>query len=58
MERVYRGLTDWCRASLPLEIFGMTTPVLYALGTLTTGFSFVVILCGLVVVRIVAARRA
>ncbi len=36
----------------------VTTPVLYAPGTLTTGFSFVVILCGLVVVRIVAARRA
>ena len=37
--------------TLPLEIYGMTTnvttPVLYALGTLTTVFSFIVILaCG------------
>ena len=33
--------------TLPLEIFGMTTnvttPVIFALGTLTTGFSLVVI---------------
>ena len=36
----------------------VTTPVLQALGTLTTLFSFVVILCALLVVRIVAARRA
>jgi putative spermidine/putrescine transport system permease protein len=35
----------------------VTTPVLYALGTLTTLFSFVVIVCALVVVRIVAAKR-
>ncbi len=37
--------------TLPLEIYGMTTnvtsPVLYALGTLTTVFSFMVILGGL-----------
>ncbi len=37
--------------TLPLEIYGMTTnvttPVLYALGTLTTVFSFIVIvICG------------
>ena len=44
--------------TLPLEIFGMITPVLYAPGTLTTVFSFAVILCTLVVVRILAARRA
>jgi putative spermidine/putrescine transport system permease protein len=48
--------------TLPLEIFGMTTsvttPVLYAPGTLTTLFSFVVIHCALVVVRVLAARRA
>jgi putative spermidine/putrescine transport system permease protein len=55
-------LTAGSDNTLPLEIFGMTTsvttPVLYALGTLTTVFSFVVILCALVAVRIVAARRA
>jgi putative spermidine/putrescine transport system permease protein len=55
-------LTAGSDNTLPLEIFGMTTsvttPVLYALGTLTTVFSFAVILCGLVVVRVLAARRA
>jgi putative spermidine/putrescine transport system permease protein len=55
-------LTAGSDNTLPLEIFGMTTsvttPVLYALGTLTTVFSFLVILCALVAVRIVAARRA
>jgi putative spermidine/putrescine transport system permease protein len=55
-------LTAGSDNTLPLEIFGMTTsvttPVLYALGTLTTVFSFVVILCALVAVRVVAARRA
>jgi putative spermidine/putrescine transport system permease protein len=55
-------LTAGSDNTLPLEIFGMTTsvttPVLYALGTLTTAFSFVVILCTLVIVRLVAARRA
>jgi putative spermidine/putrescine transport system permease protein len=54
-------LTAGSDNTLPLEIFGMTTsvttPVLYALGTLTTGVSFVVILCTLVVVRVLAARR-
>jgi len=48
--------------TLPLEIFGMTTslttPVLYALGTLTTVFSFLVILGTLAVLRVVASRRA
>ena len=38
--------------TLPLEIYGMTTnvttPVLYALGTVTTGFSFLVIALALV----------
>src|SRR6202012_2544627 len=47
---------------LPVEIFGLTTsgttPVLYALGTLTTLFSFVVILVSLVIVRLLAAKRA
>ena len=54
-------LTAGSDNTLPLEIFGMTTsvttPVLYALGTLTTAFSFFVILCTLVVVRVLAARR-
>ena len=42
-------LTAGSYNTLPLEIYGMTTnvtsPVLYALGTLTTVFSFVVIAC-------------
>ena len=42
-------LTSGSYNTLPLEIYGMTTnvtsPVLYALGTLTTLFSFVVISC-------------
>lgn len=41
-------LTSGTYNTLPLEIFGMTTsvttPVLYALGTLTTAFSFLIIL--------------
>ena len=36
----------------------VTTPVLYAAGTLTTVFSFAVIVCALVFVRIISARRA
>jgi putative spermidine/putrescine transport system permease protein len=55
-------LTAGSDNTLPLEIFGMTTsvttPVLYALGTLTTLFSFAVILGTLLAVRIVSARRA
>jgi putative spermidine/putrescine transport system permease protein len=55
-------LTAGSDNTLPLEIFGMTTsvttPVLYALGTLTTVFSFAVILCTLVIVRVLAAKRA
>jgi putative spermidine/putrescine transport system permease protein len=55
-------LTAGSDNTLPLEIFGMTTsvttPVLYALGTLTTAFSFLVILCTVVIVRVLAARRA
>jgi putative spermidine/putrescine transport system permease protein len=54
-------LTAGSDNTLPLEIFGMTTsvttPVLYALGTLTTLFSFVVILGTLGAMRFVAARR-
>jgi putative spermidine/putrescine transport system permease protein len=48
--------------TLPLEIYGMTTnvttPVLYALGTLTTAISFVVILAALGGVLFVQRRRA
>jgi putative spermidine/putrescine transport system permease protein len=50
--------------TLPLEIYGMTTnvttPVLYALGTVTTAFSMIVIgmaLAAIVVLRRRAARR-
>jgi putative spermidine/putrescine transport system permease protein len=47
--------------TLPLEIYGMTTnvttPVLYALGTLTTAFSFLVIVLALVA-TLVLRRRA
>ena len=48
--------------TLPLEIYGMTTnvttPVLYALGTLTTAISFVVILAALGGVLFMQSRRA
>lgn len=48
--------------TLPLEIYGMTTnvttPVLYALGTLTTAFSFFIILACLAVILVLRARRA
>jgi len=48
--------------TLPLEIYGMTTnvttPVLYALGTLTTGFSFLVILVALGAFALLQRRRA
>jgi putative spermidine/putrescine transport system permease protein len=48
--------------TLPLEIYGMTTnvttPVLYALGTVTTGVSFLVIALALVSTIIVRRRRA
>ena len=54
-------LTSGSYNTLPLEIFGMTTnvttPVLYALGTLTTVFSLVIILFFLVVALIVRRRR-
>ena len=47
--------------TLPLEIYGMTTnvttPVLYALGTVTTGLSFLVIALALVSTMIVRRRR-
>ncbi len=48
--------------TLPLEIYGMTTnvttPVLYALGTVTTGFSFAVIALAFAAYSIAARRRA
>jgi putative spermidine/putrescine transport system permease protein len=55
-------LTSGSHNTLPLEIFGMTTnvttPVIYALGTLTTLFSFVVIGSFLLAVGLAARRRA
>jgi putative spermidine/putrescine transport system permease protein len=55
-------LTSGSRNTLPLEIFGMTTnvttPVLYALGTLTTVFSLSIILVFIVVALWVQRRRA
>jgi putative spermidine/putrescine transport system permease protein len=55
-------LTAGSYNTLPLEIFGMTTnvtsPVLYALGTLTTVFSLVVIGTCLGFVLIAQRRRA
>lgn len=54
-------LTAGSDNTLPLEIFGMTTsvttPVLYALGTVTTVFSFAVIIATLSLLRFVQARR-
>lgn len=55
-------LTSGSYNTLPLEIFGMTTnvttPVLFALGTLTTGFSLLIILLFLVTVWLLNRRRA
>ena len=48
--------------TLPLEIYAMTTnvttPVLYALGTVTTAFSFAIILTALVTITLINRRRA
>ncbi len=48
--------------TLPLEIYAMTTnvttPVLYALGTVTTAFSFLIILIALATILILRRRRA
>ncbi|HEX2891050.1 ABC transporter permease [Vineibacter terrae] len=48
--------------TLPLEIYGMTTnvttPVLYALGTVTTVFSFAVIAVAIIAVQVIRHRRA
>lgn len=47
--------------TLPLEIYAMTTnvttPVLYALGTVTTAFSFLVILATLLLILRLNRRR-
>jgi putative spermidine/putrescine transport system permease protein len=55
-------LTAGSRNTLPLEIFGMTTnvttPVIFALGTLTTVFSFLVIGVFLLSVRAMNRARA
>ena len=55
-------LTSGSYNTLPLEIFGMTTnvttPVLFALGTLTTVFSLLVIGVFLLVVWLINRRRA
>jgi putative spermidine/putrescine transport system permease protein len=48
--------------TLPLELYAMTTnvttPVLYALGTVTTAFSFAIILGALAAITIISRRRA
>ncbi|MCV6598363.1 MAG: ABC transporter permease [Mangrovicoccus sp.] len=55
-------LTSGSYNTLPLEIFGMTTnvttPVIYALGTLTTLFSFIMIGVFFLVVWITGRRKA
>ncbi|XDA98991.1 ABC transporter permease [Sulfitobacter sp. LCG007] len=55
-------LTSGSYNTLPLEVFGMTTnvttPVIYALGTLTTAFSLLVIAAFLLSVWILGKRRA
>ncbi|MEM8837077.1 MAG: ABC transporter permease [Pseudomonadota bacterium] len=55
-------LTAGSHNTLPLEIFGMTTnvttPVLYALGTLTTVFSMIVIGTFLVIAWLLNRRRS
>jgi putative spermidine/putrescine transport system permease protein len=55
-------LTAGSYNTLPLEIYGMTTnvttPVIFALGTLTTLFSFIIIAVFLVAVLVMNRRRA
>lgn len=55
-------MTSGSANTLPLEIYGMTTnvttPVLYALGTVTTLFSFAIILGTIVLIQLVQRRRA
>ena len=54
-------LTAGSDNTLPLEIYGMTTnvttPMLYALGTVTTGISVALIAGALLMIRYLAARR-
>ena len=53
--------SDFPFHTLPLEIYGMTTnvttPVLYALGTVTTGVSFAVIALALAFVSLTQVPR-
>ena len=55
-------MTAGSKNTLPLEIFGMTTnvttPVLYALGTMTTVFSFLIICGALAAVALMRRRKA
>ena len=55
-------LTAGSYNTLPLEIYGMTTnvttPVIFALGTMTTVFSFIIIGAFLLTVVIANKRRA
>ena len=54
-------LTAGSNNTLPLEIVGMTTnvtsPVLYALGTLTTVFSILIIGCFLLIVSLLRRKQ-
>ncbi|TVQ18424.1 MAG: ABC transporter permease [Leptolyngbya sp. DLM2.Bin15] len=60
-EFIRTSLVSGGRNTLPLEIFGMTTnvttPALYALGTVTTVFSFLVITIAFVAYQIVSQRQ-
>ena len=55
-------MTAGVHNTLPLEIFGMTTnvttPVLYALGTVTTAVSFLVIIASLAIITGLQRRRS
>jgi len=55
-------MTSGSYNTLPLEIYGMTTnvttPVLYALGTVTTAFSFTIILLALGIILMLRRRQA
>ena len=55
-------MTSGTYNTLPLEIYGMTTnvttPVLYALGTVTTAFSFLVIAATLGIILWLGRKRA
>ncbi|WP_275783691.1 ABC transporter permease [Pararhizobium gei] len=55
-------MTSGTYNTLPLEIYGMTTnvttPVLYALGTVTTLFSFSIILFALAIILVMRRRQA